>query len=216
MPWKCCRRTAPGVSRLATRYTPPGWVSLTTAVGHIVETFDKGIGWTSGLEATAWLAEPHGDPPSDVVQWLSAWRKLRDALSRGEIPALQNSGESDLPVELPPLQWVGGFGDNPWRISSRHLRPIADQILIAEDPLRALIAALSHTPRNSGRTLTGQSPRAACRDWIEALAANGESPDSKDALYAVAQTRFPQLSRRGFDAAWSQAAPEGWRKPGRR
>tara|TARA_R110002110_G_scaffold137735_4_gene323094 strand:- start:849 stop:1472 length:624 start_codon:yes stop_codon:yes gene_type:complete len=206
----------PGTSDLTARYTPPGWVSLTVAVGHIAEVLDKGLGWTAGLEATAWLAEPHGAPPADVVRWLSAWRKLRDALSAGEIPALQNNREAGVPVELPPLQWASGFGDNPWRVPSENPQPPADLILVAEDPLRALIAALSHRSRNSGRTLTGQSPRAACRDWIEALAANGESPDSKDALYAVAQTRFPQLSRRGFDAAWSQAAPESWRKPGRR
>ncbi|MEQ8710890.1 MAG: hypothetical protein RIC36_18050 [Rhodospirillales bacterium] len=201
---------------MAARYRPPGWISLTDAVGLIAGALDKGRGWAAGLEATAWLAAPRGDPPADVVQWMSAWRMLRDALATGEIPAIRNSPENPLPAEVPPVQWIAGFGDNPWRVSSGSAVSVADQVLIAEDPLRALTAGLRHASRSSGRTLTGQSPRAACRDWIESLAAGGESPDSKDALFAVAETRFPGLSRRGFDAAWAQAAPEGWRRPGRR
>ncbi len=56
-----------------------------------------------------------------------------------------------------------------------------------------------------------------CEDWIKAKASAGEGPFKKDALFEEARRSLEgQLSRRAFERAWAAAAPEDWKKPGRK
>lgn len=196
----------------AGRYVPPGWTGLTQAVDRVAAARDRGRAWNGGIEAVAWLARPAGTPGESVLGWLDSWRLVRDALCRGDIPAL---GRTDA-AAIAPLSFAAEAFDNPWRHADGAQAPPADGILLGEDALRVLIAGLDAPPSGPGRTLTGRSPRAQCRDLIRALAAAGEVPNSKDALFTLAAGRIDGLSRRGFDSAWAEAAPESWRRPGRR
>lgn len=196
----------------AGRYVPPGWTGLTRAVDRVAAADRPGRAWSGGIEAVAWLARPAGAPDDSVLGWLDAWRLVRDALCRGDIPAMNRTDAA----AIEPLAFAAEAFDNPWRVADGALSSPADGILLGEDALRVLIAGLATSDPALGRTLTGRSPRAQCRELIRALAAAGEVPDSKDALFAHARRRIDGLSRRGFDSAWSEAAPESWRRPGRR
>ena len=196
----------------AGRYVPPGWTGLTPAIDRVAAARDPGRAWSGGIEAVAWLARPAGVPDDSVPGWLVAWRLVRDALCRGDIPAMSRTDAT----AIEPLSFAAERFDNPWRVADGAPSPPADAILLGEDALRALIAGLAAPAQGPGRTLTGRSPRAQCRDLIRSLAAAGEMPDSKDALFAHAARRIEGLSRRGFDSAWAEAAPESWRRPGRR
>lgn len=196
----------------AGRFVPPGWTGLTPAVDRVAAAHDPGRAWSGGIEAVAWLARPAGTPGDAVLGWLDAWRLVRDALCRGDIPAITTSHAA----AFAPLSFAAEAFDNPWRLADGAQAPPADGILLGEDALRVLIAGLDAPRSAPGRTLTGRSPRAQCRELILALAAAGEVPDSKDALFAHAGRRIDGLSRRGFDSAWAEAAPESWRRPGRR
>jgi hypothetical protein len=196
----------------AGRYLPPGWTGLTVATDRMAAAAAPGRQWSGGIEAVAWLANPHGSPGESVHDWLAAWRLVRDALCRGDVPAL--SAVSAEPIA--PLAFAAAAFDNPWRVPDGGTASPADGILLGEDALRMTIAAYASPAAPTGRTLTGSSPRAQCRDLIHALAAAGEAPGSKDALFDMACGRIEGLSRRAFDTAWGEAAPESWRRPGRR
>lgn len=62
------------------------------------------------------------------------------------------------------------------------------------------------------RRLQQLSSGDSCRKWIEAMP---RDPVRRKAdLLSEAKTLFPELSKRGFDKAWANAAPLSWRKRG--
>ena len=66
------------------------------------------------------------------------------------------------------------------------------------------------------RTASAARAEEACREWIEKLSIR---PANKQEAFAQAQDavkRIGSLSEKAFERAWEIAAPQEWRKPGRR
>jgi hypothetical protein len=200
---------------MAGRYIPPGWLSLSAAVDRTVAALDPAVAWSGGLEAQAWLAREAGERPEAARRWLAGWKVLRDALAAGTLRSLVIPADGSDPVTPDAVSWAAGRHDNPW--AGEGERP-ADRCLVAEDDLKTLLAGLTtakaHGPAD--QTLLGTSARGQCKALIRALAADGQAPESKNALFAIASARISGLSRRAFDAAWDAEAPADWRRPGRR
>ncbi len=56
-----------------------------------------------------------------------------------------------------------------------------------------------------------------CARWITELASQGHMPGNKESLWEEANKKWGgRLSRRGFDRAWASAAPEDWKRSGRK
>ncbi len=56
-----------------------------------------------------------------------------------------------------------------------------------------------------------------CERWITELASQGHMPGNKEFLWKGANKKWGRrLSRRGFDRAWANAAPDGWKSSGRK
>jgi hypothetical protein len=83
------------------------------------------------------------------------------------------------------------------------------------DPIRNQFAeAMGDKPKSSNSLA---SVETKCRQWIAQLAAQGVIPRSRDDLFSRALTDFPNgLSRRAFDRCWDNAAPENWKRAGRK
>lgn len=65
------------------------------------------------------------------------------------------------------------------------------------------------------RTTTDEKAETACGEWIAKLA---ERPRNKDTAFAEAKAALANigaLSRKAFDRAWANRAPDDWKKPGR-
>jgi hypothetical protein len=61
------------------------------------------------------------------------------------------------------------------------------------------------------------SARAECEAWIRQLSSDPDyQPRNKAELKEQALEKFSNLNGRIFDYAWSNVAPEAWKKPGRR
>lgn len=76
------------------------------------------------------------------------------------------------------------------------------------------VAQSSAPERNAGALA---SVETQCRKWIAELAAQGVTPRSREDLFSQALSKFPQgLTRRGFDRCWDNAAPESWKRAGRK
>jgi hypothetical protein len=75
--------------------------------------------------------------------------------------------------------------------------------------------AATGEPRHGARSVV--SVETSCRQWIADLAAQDVVPRSRDDLFSQAIAKFPNgLSRRGFDRCWDNAAPESWKRAGRK
>ena len=58
---------------------------------------------------------------------------------------------------------------------------------------------------------------ARCRAFIEEYAKRGQQPPIKDDLWEEASDVIgPQLNREAFNRAWRNAAPDSWKKQGRK
>jgi hypothetical protein len=60
------------------------------------------------------------------------------------------------------------------------------------------------------------SDRTQCHRWIRERAKNDERPRTRGELWKEAQNIFKDLSERSFNKAWDSAAPDEWKRPGRR
>ena len=91
------------------------------------------------------------------------------------------------------------------------------RVLLSEARLNAALAR-EKKPETAKTAFVGTvKAETDCRKWIEQKAAAGETPANSSALYSEARERFGNnLSRRAFDRAWAAAAPEEWKKPGRK
>jgi hypothetical protein len=89
---------------------------------------------------------------------------------------------------------------------------------------RAFAMTFADAPRAQG--IIVKSTRAphsiikaasACKKWLSELASSHRENlmQTKGEVLASAQTKFPGLSRRQFEHAWSEMAPPSWRKAGR-
>jgi hypothetical protein len=68
---------------------------------------------------------------------------------------------------------------------------------------------------NHARRTSGAVHR--CIRWIEELARDGIKPINRAALFEQARRVIgDELSERGFNHAWAQAAPDEWKAPGRK
>ncbi len=79
---------------------------------------------------------------------------------------------------------------------------------------RALEASQSLSSRRPNALASTESK---CRQWMAELAAQGVIPRNRDDLFTQALSNFPEgLTRRGFDRCWDSAAPENWKRAGRK
>lgn len=70
-------------------------------------------------------------------------------------------------------------------------------------------------PLDVAKTTYGAEAR--CRALIEQYAQCGQQPATKEELWKEASKAIgPQLKREGFNKAWAAAAPESWKKQGRK
>jgi hypothetical protein len=91
--------------------------------------------------------------------------------------------------------------------------PAADDDLAKQDaaPLETNLPST----KSESRKTSGAVHR--CIRWIEGLARDGIKPMNRAALLEQARRVIgEELSERGFNLAWAQAAPDEWKSPGRK
>ena len=141
---------------------------------------------------------------------------VRQALAEGEITALLRTpfGERH---PIPPRMW--------------EKEPVAEKVYPRfEDGWMKTALEPTVSPKPMGwifvrkgaiaKILQSTAPagtagaEARCRTWLESLPV--KPIPGKGDLSVQAQKKFHGLSRRGFDRAWATAAPDGWKRPGRK
>ncbi len=96
----------------------------------------------------------------------------------------------------------------PGKLSSLRRAPVFFARYVFEDWLGSVEAIVE-------RPVTELSPQKRCEALIKAIV-NAGSWRKKDDCWHEAVQSIPELSKRAFNQAWSNAAPDHWKKSGRR
>ena len=84
------------------------------------------------------------------------------------------------------------------------------------EEIRSRVIEATQSP-SSRRPNAVASTESKCRRWMAELAAQEFIPRSRDDLFSQALSKFPEgLTRRGFDRCWDSAAPDSWKRAGRK
>ena len=188
--------------------------------------------WTLG-DTARWIAERTREAVDglsiDEERLFEILPEIQEALAAGEVRAWSHTPNDPVPRELPGEAWQvyqlaieeqhGLLRILVLRSSSSMDEQVFRDIRLSRDD------ALCRWPDEQGSTpsrpvgTVGAEYR--CRSWLtKMMKAKPERPQPKQALREKAKRRFPKLSNRGFERAWSSAVGQSgarkWSAPGRR
>jgi hypothetical protein len=154
-------------------------------------------------ERTRLQAQTRGD-----IEALHLWAKLRkEFLSRLRSGSLVATGYAE-----------------PVQQDSKHISIPADKWHLLQLDFLNARAGYESLQFVDVRVSEVKTPTVAaeteCRRWLESLSdqiSSAVSPLTKEAVFGMARKKFgARLSGRAFQRAWTAAAPENWRKAGRK
>jgi hypothetical protein len=182
--------------------------------------------WTLG-DVARWVLERTPQAVNglsiDEEKLPEALNGIHDALVKGEIAAWSATINDPVPRELPSATWsVFDFAfEERDGLIYVHTFPISGTV--DERPLKDLrFNSVDIRRRWPGAEPVPLPPttiaaETECRRWLSReMSAAPDRPRPKSRLLAEATTRFPTLSRRGFDRAISQTGATKWSKAGQR
>ncbi len=217
-------------------FVPAGFVTIQQAVdltgGHLFpnEWTGEEIGLLKPRDTSAGEADtskPDEHKLATPQRLDRAIHYLRSLLSLLKVPAVVifDNGQS---YQVGASVWLSNSAPTIFRtgLEPVNLRQLlADRqsgrgrrrVLLPEARLDAALAG-EKKPETAKTAFAGTfKAETDCQKWIAQKAAAGETPASRSALYSEARARFGnKLSQRSFDRAWTAAAPEEWKKPGRK
>jgi hypothetical protein len=156
----------------------------------------------------------------DLEKWISRedateWLVHEYRLSIGAAVAMLNAA-----IDSGNVRCVARFGEERVPVLARDLQRFPIGLLLGEkrlnlDDLRWQVQK-QPLPQPSGiRTNREAYAEVECRHWLENLT---ERPAHKDAAFEAAREAVASvgtLTRKAFDHAWRDAAPDEWKKQGR-
>jgi hypothetical protein len=207
------------------------WSQLDRRIGDAFPAFEERM-WTLGETArwvTARTREAVNGWSIDDERLPEIVVEIQAALAAGEVRAWAHTPSDPLPRELPTETWAiyqlaieerhGLLRIIPVQSRSPDDAPVfLDMRLNREDVLRRWPDDQEKTPSAKVGTVGAEH---GCRIWLANLIkAKLHNPQPKHTLRKEAKGRFPTLSDRGFDRAWTAAISETgavrWSAPGRR
>jgi hypothetical protein len=208
------------------------WRNLDRRIGDAFPAFEERM-WTLG-ETARWVTERTREAVNglsiDDERLLEIVVEIQGALAGGEVRAWAHTPTDPVPRELPTETWA----IYQLAIEERHgllwIIPVhstgspndapvfLDLRLSREGVLRRWPDDQERAPSPGLGTVGAEH---GCRIWLANLIkAKPHNPQPKHALRKEAKGRFPTLSDRGFDRAWTAAISETgavhWSAPGRR
>ena len=213
------------------RGTHEAWKELDRRMAESFPGFDERM-WTLG-QAALWIAERTSAAVNgvtiDTERLFEVVPQIHKALAAGEIRAWSHTANDPVPRELPRETWevyqlaIEQEGHLLWILPVRESAPRNEPVLrhvrlVRDDVLRRWP---DPKRKKSSPPLGTVAAENACRSWLkELMKAGPERPRSKQTLCDEAKKRFPRLSQRAFDRAWTYAISESgaelWSAPGRR
>lgn len=152
-----------------------------------------------------------GSPPTPRQLKVSEYRRLRDQLQESLLKQLKHGEwestgfDSRRPLNEPPVE----IPRDAWEfleLDFQNSQAKGNGFTIDGIRVRRI--------DGSERSVVKAEKR--CEVWLREQAVAGRTVVKKRELMAEAQERFPDLSVRGFLRAWTTAAPEHWKSPGRK
>jgi hypothetical protein len=185
--------------------------------------------WTLG-DVARWIVERTPQAVDglsiDEEKLPEALTEIQDALVKGQIAAWSATTREPVPRELPAATWsiyVLAFEEKNGLIHTcivhsagpPDARPLKDLRFKSVEVRHHWPGAESISPP------TTVAAQTECRRWLSReMSASPDRPRAKAQVRAEATKRFPKLSKRGFERAWSQAitetGAEKWSKAGPR
>jgi hypothetical protein len=208
------------------------WLYMDRCIGDTYPTFQEPM-WTLG-DAARWIAERTREAVDglsiDEDRLFQVVPEIQGALAAGEVRAFAHTPNDPVPRELPSEAW----GIYQLAIEERNgllwIRPVLAGASPDDEPKLLDIRlsredVLRRWPDDQGKVLSPSAGTAraeySCRLWLTNLMkSNPHEPQPKPTVRKEAKERFPTLSNRGFDRAWtwaiSQTGAQAWSAPGRR
>ena len=185
--------------------------------GRAVASKDLFDAWCSveGIALVGRPAWPPGEAKSliqevlvkrDAVRSFCVAHSLRPPVTVGRMAAAGAAlkGHARVPPEPPAVE------------ASQVVGPVS-RLAVLEEAGLLEPDAIADNNESATSAVTTVGAETKCRQWIEERAAAGNAPANRNALFKEAHKKFRKtLSRRGFDRAWAVAAPDEWKKPGRK
>jgi hypothetical protein len=205
------------------------WQYIDRGLAARVPAFNEPM-WTLG-DVARWVVER----TPEAVDGLSideeklpvALKEIHDALVRDQIAAWSATIHEPVPRPLPAATWSifeFAYEEKNGLIHTLTFRPSGS---IDEQPLKDLrfksVEVRRHWPgaEPASSPPTTVAAQTECRRWLSSeMRASPARPRPKSQVLAEAKKRFPNLSKRSFDRAWTAAitetGAEKWSKAGPR
>src|SRR5262245_43839954 len=199
--------------------TDKPWRYLDRRWGEVFSTYEEPM-WTL-CDATRWVAERTREAVDglsiDEERLAEVLPEIHGALAAGEVRAWAHTPNDPVPRELPSETWaiyqlaieelngllfiVPVLGASP-----NQERALLDVRLSREGVLRRWPDDQGKTPSPPAGTVGAEY---SCRSWlIDLVKTDPHNPRPKGEVRKEAKGRFPALSNRGFDRAWTWAINE--------
>ena len=210
---------------------PTGWLVTTTSGNVIVDSEDEALAlWRQERPdlVQMWRAER-----SARYRFRLTARKLRDDLYNGNLRAWAHRPKVGDVEEIPTyvwgrdgIVWVFELGNDPARWLSPNAIKLRDEsgkgsvsmegrVLLLASEVKAYMAKSADAGELLSKTTV--AAERECEQWIAGFASQEYKPANKEALRHEAMEKWSsQLSRRSFDRAWARAAPDDWKRSGRK
>jgi hypothetical protein len=205
------------------------WVDFDRGLAARIPAFNQPM-WTLG-DVARWMVERTPQAVNglsiDEEKLPEALTEIHDALSKGQIAAWSTTILEPVPRELPAATWsiyVLGFEEKNGLLhpcivhsaGSPDARPLKDLRFKSVEVRRHWPGAEPEPP-----TPTTAASQLECKRWLlREMGASPDRPRPKKKVWIEARNRFPKLSKRGFERAWSDAintsGAEKWSKAGPR
>jgi hypothetical protein len=189
--------------------------------------------WTVGA-AARWIIERTQEAVNGVSVdenlLLDVLQNMQAAFARGDLSVLGSTHSNPVPKELPRATWSvyqliveeknglvrilpsnSSVSEPDTELFNLRLR--RNEVLqYWPDP------AVLKVPSDTAHPTTAGAERR-CQRWLVELMKEN-SPQAKSEIFSKALSQFPNISKRGFERAWTAAIEEtgavAWRAPGRR
>lgn len=208
------------------------WSYLDRRIGNAFPAFEEPL-WTLG-DTARWIAERTREAVDglsiDEERLFELVLEIQRALAAGEVRVWAHTPNDPVPRELPNETWAVyqlaiEERDSLLRIVPVHARGSPDDAPVFFDIRLSREDVLRRWPDDQGKVPSpGEGTVGAeyrCRLWLTNLMkTEPHKPQPKSAVRKEAKERFPTLSNRSFDRAWTSAIGQSgaymWSAPGRR
>ena len=209
-----------GVSLLAAigKFSEPtAWAELEQLFGLGVDNTEARDGWTENDWVrrdyqVMLMLEVARKRPIEGITALHRWTQLKTAF-RARLRSGELVGTGYVkPVNLADSRMA--IPSDKWRFLEPDFRD-STASGAGMEIVSILVCRADHV--DEAPTKPTIAAETTCRQWIERKAETGEKPANRKSLYDEARTEIgPALSKRAFTRAWATAAPDDWKRPGKK